>query len=181
MYYRLKGDFENFRNYMFPKKFSAEESVAISESFDGRSHRNSYTPINFELTIEDEKKYPIADFQDAPMALCSEKAKQIIEEICSENEVEFLPCNLEMCDDSYYIMNILGVEDCVDYDKSKFTKFPSSGRIMFFDHIEFKENIKRHFFRIKDIKNQYFISKEAKELLDRAGLNGLIFDDSLFK
>ena len=181
MYYRLKSDAENFRNYRLPKKLSAIESTNISESYDGRSHKSTYMPIRFEMTLESEKEYPIADFQDSHMALCSEKTKNVIEEICDENEVEFFPCNLEGENEIYFIMNILGQEDCVDYEKSKFTRFPSNpNKIMFFEHIEFKEKINRHFFRIKDLKFQYFISEEAKEMLEKAGLKGLIFDDSLF-
>ena len=180
MYYRLTSDNENFRNYRFPKKLSSKESVELSESFDGRSHTDSYETINFEMTLASEKEYPVADFQESHVAFCSEKAKKVIEEICDENEIEFFPCNLEGIDDKYYVMNVLGLEDCVDYDKSKFTRFSSTGRIMFFEHIEFKEKINRHFFRIKDLKFQYFVSQEAKEKLEKAGLKGMVFDNKMF-
>ena len=181
MYYRLTSDNENFRNYRFPKKLSSKESVELSESFDGRSHTDSYETINFEMTLASEKEYPVADFQESHVAFCSEKAKKVIEEICDENEVEFFPCNLEGENEIYFIMNILGQEDCVDYEKSKFTRFPSNlNKIMFFEHIEFKEKINRHFFRIKDLKFQYFISEEAKEMLEKAGLKGSVFDNKMF-
>ena len=78
--------------------------------------------------------------------------------------------------------NILGLEDCVDYDKSKFTRFPSTGRIMFFEHVEFKEKVNRHFFRIKDLPyTHYFVSQESKDKLEKANLKGLVFSDELFK
>ena len=181
MYYRLTSDNENFRNYRFSNKLTSLESVKLSESFDGRSHKDSYKTINLEMTLASEKEYPIADFQESYVTFCSEKAKTVIEEICDENEIEFFPCNLEGTADTYYIMNVLGLEDCVDYDKSKFTRFPSTGRIMFFEHIEFKEKVNKHFFRLKDLKFQYFISHETKEKLERAGLTGLVFDNKMFK
>lgn len=181
MFYRLKGDTENFRNYVLPKGMSAMECVTISESYDGRSHKALYNPPFLEMTLESEKRFPVADFQDTQVAICSEKAKKVIEEICDENEVEFFPCGLEGVDEMYYIMNILGAEDCVDYDNSKFTRFASSGKIMFFEHIAFKSKVKRHFLRIKDLPyGFYFVSQEVKDKLEQAELEGVVFDDKLF-
>lgn len=182
MYYRLTSDNENFRNYRLPKRLSSLESVKLSESFDGRSHKDGYKTINFEMTLDSEKEYPIADFQESHVPFCSENAKKVIEAISDENEIEFLPCNLEGTEEQYYILNVLGLEDCVDYDKSKFTRFPSTGRIMFFEHIEFNKEVDRHFFRIKDLPYaHYFVSQEAKDKLEQANLKGLVFSNKLFK
>ena len=178
MYYKLSSDQENFRNYFLPEEYNFE----YSQSFDGRSHVDSYKPITFVMTKKSEKKYPIADIMCGFVPVCSERAKNVISDICKEGEVEFLPCNLEGSNDQYYIFNILGTEDCVDYEKSKFTRFQSSGRIMSFDHIEFNRNVDRNFFRISDLKNNfYFVSEEAKNKLEQAGLLGVRISDKLFK
>ena len=177
MYYKLIDDSENFRNY---KMVGYTQEYA--NQFDGRSQKSSYKPVTFKVTQETENKYSIADFQAGYLPICSEKAKKIIEKICDENEVEFLPCYLEGVDEQYYILNILGLEDCVDYDKSKFTKFPSDpNKVMAFEHIEFKEKVNRHFFRIKDLPYcHYFISQEAKDRLEKTNLKGFVFNGSLF-
>lgn len=182
MFYLLNCDCENFRNYYLSKNLSANEAVELSKSFDGRSHGDSYTAITFFMTRKKESEYPIADWQTGCIPICSKKMKDVVEEMCSENEVEFLPCKLEGTDEVYYIMNILGLEDCVDYEKSKFTRFPSNpNKIMFFEYIEFKNKVNRHFFRIKDLPYcHYFVSQEAKEKLENAGLKGLVFDNKLF-
>ena len=132
------------------------------------------------MTRKREISFPMADIFFSDVPICSEKAKDVIESICNEGEVEFLPCIVEGIEDNYYIFNVLGAEDCVDYDNSDFVRF-SSGRIMFFKHIKFNKKIERHFFRITDLTNGfYFISEEAKQILENANLKGLVFDNSLF-
>ena len=177
MYYRLKDNLEDYRNYILDD----ENRNFYSGLFDGRSHKECYKMCNFVMTVRTENKHPVADIWFGDIPVCSERAKNVILTICNENEVEFLPCNLEGVEEQYYIFNILGSEDCVDYEKSKFHKFTSTGRIMFFEHIEFKEAIKRHFFRISDLKRcYYFVDEETKQKLEKEDLKGLCFDNSLF-
>jgi len=177
MFYRLIGDAENFRNYIM-----IGYTQEYANLFDGRSHKDIYKPITFKMTEETESRLPIADIQTGYLPICSEKAKNLIEEICDKNEVEFLPCELENTDKQYYIFNILGLEDCVDYEKSKYKNYPSNpNKVMFFEHIEFNKTINRHFFRIKDLPYcYYFVSEEAKEKLEKSGLTGLAITDKLF-
>ena len=180
MHYRLLSDLENYRNYILEEneKF---EMIKYSDLFDGRSHKDIYKPVRFVMTKKSEIKYSLADVSLGPIPLCSEKAKNAILSICDENEVEFLPCSLEETDEKYYIFNVLGSENCVNYDNSKFHRFPSSGRIMFFEYIEFNKEIKRHIFRIEDLKhNHYFVNEETKEVLEKAGLKGILFDNNVF-
>ena len=179
MYYRLTCNMDKYRNY-YLKEEVKEGGELYFETFDGRSHKDIYTPRNFILTAKREIKNPIADMVFA-YPICSEKAKNVISSICDEGEVEFFPCTLEGCDETYYIFNVLGSEDCVDYEKSEFIKFPSSGKIMFFNHIEIGKEVNRHIFRIKDIaKSHYFVDERTKKILEAANLEGLEFDNSLF-
>lgn len=178
MYYRLTSDDENFRNYIM-----IGYSQEYANKFDGRSLKDTYQIVTFKMTVETESKYPIADFQSGYMPICSEKTKKALEEICEKEEVEFLPCYLEGSNEDYYILNILGLEDCVDYQKSKFTTFPSNAsKIMFFEHIQFREEIKRNIFRIKDLPYcHYFINEKTKQKLETSGLAGLLMNNQLFK
>ncbi|MBQ7467184.1 MAG: hypothetical protein IJS74_03860 [Clostridia bacterium] len=183
MYYRLSGDSENFRNYVLSKSLSPQQRIQIEESFNGTAQKDSYKPLNFYMTLATEKSYPIADFTSGSLPICSEKMKNILEKICDKNDVEFLPCYLEGTNETYYIMHILCFVDCIDYEKSKFTTFKSTpDKIMFFDHIEFKEKVNKNLFKIKDLPfTYYFISEKAKNILDSSDLKGLIIQDDLFK
>ena len=177
MFYRLTNNSENFRNYIM-----IGYTQEYANLFDGRLHKDKYKPITFKMTKETERKFPIADIQTGYLPICSEKAKKLIDEICDKNEVEFLPCELEGTDEQYYIFNILGLEDCVDYEKSKYKNYPSNpNKVMAFEHIEFNKTINRNFFRIKDLPYcHYFISEKAKEELQKSGLTGFIITDKLF-
>ena len=53
---------------------------------------------------------------------------------------------------------------------------------MFFEHIDFKENVNRNIFRIKDLPyTYYFITEKLKLKLEEANLNGLTFSNTMFK
>ena len=176
MYYLLSNDAENYRNYIM-NGYTAD----YANLFDGRSHKEIYKHTTFTMTKQTEKKYPISDFSGGYIPICSAKTKKLLEKICDANEVEFLPCRLEGTENQYYILNVLGLEDCVDYNKSQFKTFPSSNKIMFFEHIEFKKDVKKHIFRIKDLPYcHYFISEETKNLLENSNLQGLKFSNDLF-
>ena len=180
MYYRLSCDSENYRNYIL-KENERFEMIDFANLFDGRPHKSDYQLVHFVMTVKSEIKYPVADIFLGPVPICSERAKDVILSICAESEVEFLPCGLEGVEEQYYIFNVLGTTDCVDYESSIFHRFPSSGRIMLFEYIQFNKEIDKHIFRIEDLKrNHYFVDEKAKELLEKAGLKGLEFDNSMF-
>ena len=177
MYYRLNSDEENFKNYIM-----MGYSQDYANTFDGRSQEQTYQPQTFKLTQTSEKKYPVADIFTGYLPVCSERVKNIFEQFCSKNEVEFLPCFLDGTNENFYIFNVLGQEDCVDYEKSNYQKFSNSNKIMFFNHIEFKQNINRHLFRLKDLPYcNYFVSQSLKEKLEEAGVQGFLFEDKLFR
>lgn len=183
MYYRLSSDSENFRNYILNETHTPSHNMEIYESFNATQQKHTYKPLEFSLTSKKESRYPIADFQGGYLPICSEKMKKILEEVCDENELEFLPCTLEGENGQFYILHILDYIDCIDYNKSKFTSFPSNpNKIMFFEHIDFKENVNRNIFRIKDLPyTYYFITEKLKLKLEEANLNGLTFSNAMFK
>ena len=178
MYYRLMSNEENFRNYIMDGY-----SKDYADKFDGSSLKVTYRPVTFKMTLKTESKYPIADFQSGSMPICSEKTKRVLEEICDKEEVEFLPCHLEGTNEVYYILNVLGLEDCVDYEKSIFVTFPSNvNKIMLFEHIQFRKEVDRNIFRIKDLKYcYYFINEKTKQHLEASDLSGLLISDELFR
>ena len=177
MYYRLIGDNENFRNYIM-----VGYTQDYANMFDGRSHKSTYKKTEFKLTKETESTYPIADFIGVGyIPLCSKKMKGVLETVCEKDEIEFLPCKLEGINDDFYIMNVLGLEDCVNYEESDYETFKSSDRIMFFNKIKLKKEIQRHVFRIIDLPYcNYFVSEKVKNKLESAGLKGLKFDNTMF-
>ena len=176
MFYRILDNMEEYAGLLI-KGYSQE----LADKFDGSSLKNSWEKMTIEV-FDKENIKPLPEIVVGYIPLCNERVKNIIEEIAGDDEVEFLPCEFLGQQDKYYVMNILGRLDCVDYDKSKFTKYPSSDKIMFFEHVEFKEDVKRNFFRIEDLKYcHYFVNETTKAKLEKAKIKGLVLSDELFK
>jgi len=117
---------------------------------------------------------------DAPgfyshIPILSEKAlKQLVALI--QDEVEILPTIFD--EGNFFIINILGVLDCIDYDKSEYKTF-SSGRIMRFEKFEFIEKAiqNKHIFRLKDLPLSYpYVSDQFKNIVEKNNLQGFKFE-----
>jgi hypothetical protein len=90
------------------------------------------------------------------------------------SHVEALP--LKCKDGPLYAINILTEVDCMDLDRSKFKRFPSSGRIMIIDEYVFKKGKvgDAPIFKIPE-SNEPFVSDDFKSMVEKEGLEGLEF------
>ena len=95
--------------------------------------------------------------------------------------MEFLPCTVGKENLEYYVFNVLGRLDLVDYEKPKYHRFNTSGRIMFFSKIVFKEEITVPLFGISDLRYaSFFCTEKLKTVLDRLDVQGLRLSSDLF-
>lgn len=173
MYYQIKFQTGEFANY-FPDNVDFE----TSRSFDGRSRAKEWKEIHYSL-VDAKDKRPVPDFISGFIPACSQKAYEYLRELCGD-KVEFLPCTVGETNERFYVMNIVGLEDCVDYEKSKFIRF-SNGRIQSFQHIAFTENILAPIFKIKDLPvNFYFVNEEFFKKASELPLKGWCFSNALF-
>ena len=174
MYYRITGDAENFANFL-PVNYSS----SLAETFDGRSLASGWMPLHFELADEKDNR-PVPEIITGYIPLCSRRVYEAIKAAC-QSVVEFLPCSLGKEKKEFFVFNILGAKNNVDYERSSFLRFPSTGRIMTFNRIVFKNQITDPLFRISDLPYTYFFcTEEFKELLEAIQPKGLLLANNLF-
>ncbi len=174
MYYRIKSDSENYANLL-----PTNNSIELGETFDGRSHIENWKGLHFDLTLKDDTR-PIPEISIDYIPICSRRVYEAIKEICC-GFVEFLPCTVGEENLEYYVFNVLGRQDLIDYERSRYQRFVSSGRIMFFNKIVFKEEIKNPLFGISDLPYAFlFCTEEFKALLEGIDVKGVMFSKELF-
>ena len=175
MYYKIEFDAENFANLI-----PSNNTIEWAETFDGRSHIDNWNGMHFTLSLDDDTR-PIPEINIDYMPICSRRVYDAIKTICGDS-VEFLPCTVGKDNLEYYIFNILGSIDVVDYDKSKYLRFSPNGRIMFFEKIVFKETVTSPMFRIPDLPYAWFFCNEdMKVLLNKIKPTGIRLTNELFK
>ena len=174
MYYKLTEDLDNFSGIL-PVNYSME----LASSFDGRSHAALWEPIHFEKMDKSDLR-PLPEILTGYIPICSARVYEAIKDVCN-NIVEFLPCTIGDERLEYYVFNILGSLDVVDYDRSIYQRFPSTGRIMFFKKLVFKETVEVPLFRIPDLPYTYFFcTEEFKVLLEGIDCRGAKFLSDMF-
>ena len=106
----------------------------------------------------------------------SEKAVELLRPLMDET-VEVLELDFE---EKYYAINVTTVLDVIDYEKSKYKTFKSSGRIMRFEKYVFRDIPtlrKYNIFKIPDETNSApFVSERFKKLVEDSGLEGFKFE-----
>ena len=161
MYYRIKYNITKFATFI-PNDFD----YTLLNSFNGTSKLSNWSSLHYhKMDVKDKR--PLPDFIDGIVPACNEKAKSIIEQLCYRC-VEFLPCTVGENSEKYYLLNIINVENCIDYQKSTYEKIKSNNEIAYFTHIEL-------------IGKFNFSNETFKQVILENKLSGLIFDDSLFK
>ena len=174
MYYRIMGNAENFANFL-PKNYTME----MAQKFDGRSLAEGWEPLHFELVDPDDNR-PLSEIITGYIPICNTRVYEAVRDMC-EGVVEFLPCTLGREKHEYFVFNILGTKDSVDYERSVYYRFPSSGKIMFFKTIVLKNDITDPMFRIVDLPYTYFFCTENfKTILEQMDVKGVTFSAELF-
>lgn len=175
MYYRILSDEENFANFL-PKNYTNE----LAKKFDGRSHLKGWTELHFEL-VDPKDERPIPEIITGYIPIISQRVYEKLKNHTFEG-IEFLPCTLGKNNNKYYVMNVTNIISCIDYENSKYKSFPSTGRIMFFEHIALEKIIEDPVFRICDLPyNFYFCTEKFKNILEEINPKGLMFSNALFK
>lgn len=147
------------------------------QSFCGNSLQNEWVPIEVECG-EPEKALPISDFPllYSHIPVLSSKAFTILSPTIKD-DVEFL--QIAHKGEDYYALNVVSILNCVDYQKSVFRRFPSTGRIMAFQQYAFNvsEVKNHHIFKIPDEPLRYpFVSDQFRSLCIENKLTGCKFE-----
>lgn len=174
MYYQIIGDSENFANFL-PSNYTQK----LADKFNGRVLSKGWEVLHFDL-VDKKDGRPIPEIITGYIPICSRRIYERIKEDC-KGCVEFLPCTVGDKNMEYFLFNILVTKDTIDYDKSIYKRFPSTGRIMLFNKIVFTSKVETPLFRISDLPYTYFFcTEEFKQLLESTNAKGIIFSNDMF-
>ncbi|MCM0759876.1 hypothetical protein M7775_15055 [Sporomusa sphaeroides DSM 2875] len=167
--WHLDADVNNFDNLTTLKQKDWE-----TLRFDGRKLFETWKPLAVRV-IEDRKISDTPGLSSGAPVL-SPRAISVLQELVGDT-VEVLP--LICSSGEYYVINVLDVVDCIDYEKAEFKRYEHSGRIMRFIKYAFKsECIKgKHIFKIVDEPvRRPFVSDEFRNKVIESGLEGFEFE-----
>lgn len=159
-----------------PKNNSSENFFACS--FDG-SELKDWKPIHLSKRKYDE---PMSDdlgevsFVVGSTPLLTPKAFEVLYPYIKDF-AQFWETTTDY--GNMYLVNVININDCVNYDESEFVRFKSSGRIMRIDKFAFHKNkIKDiELFKIPDENKTYpFVTEGLKNIIEENGLNGFKFE-----
>ena len=168
--WQLWADSDNYASFARVEAYTADDI----QSFDGRSHANSWKPLKVEK-IDTDKELDLGDMVSFTTPVFSEEAVNCLMQLIHEY-VEFL--QLDYTGKKYFAVNVTKVIDAIDYEKSEFVKFKSSNRIMRFKKYAFvpEEVSGISIFKITDEKRRVpFVSDEFKMMVEKNNLSGFKF------
>ena len=122
--WQLHFELDIFDNLIAKENFS----TADSQSFDGRNKAEQWQPLEL-IRMEPNKNLPLSDAPGfrAHIPIFSKKTIEILTPLVLK-DIEILP--LIFNENDFFLINITTVLDCINYEKSKYIKFPTSGKIM---------------------------------------------------
>lgn len=111
--------------------------------------------------------------------LVNEKVKNIIESTVKKQQIQFVPFKF-LEDKTYWLLNCIGLKDCMDYNNSIYTTFDDEST----DEITaLKVNTAQiaeyDLFRLKEHRYSIFITKKLQEKLEEAGITGVEYLDTM--
>lgn len=116
------------------------------------------------------------DFYDIQGRIaCNERGRTVLSTLLTEDDAEFLP--VSCAGETFYIMNVVRVADCLDKPKCEFEYFPS-GNLKRITRIAFKMECVRdqHCFRIPERgAGTVYVSEAFESLVRENDLQGLRF------
>jgi len=143
--------------------------------FDGNKIINSWTPLKLEL-FKGEKRSD-APYLSPGVLVVSKKTIEVFSDLL-EGAVEYLPVECDNMD--YYLINVVNIVDCIDYERSEVKRFSSSGRIMKFKKFAFKDDKvgNNHIFKIPELTKGYiFVSDVLKNRILQSKIAGIGFEE----
>ncbi|GGG41210.1 hypothetical protein GCM10011344_47630 [Dokdonia pacifica] len=108
----------------------------------------------------------------------NDKVKEILELNITEQKINFSPIRIDKY--NYWLLNIIGLLDCFDNEKSGYTTF-ENGNIDDVHNLKFKkEKIPEiSIFRIKENTVRLFITEKLKNIFEEAGVTGVKYSDNM--
>lgn len=166
----LDCDVDNYENLTWKN----EIDINYIQSFDGTEKMEEWNPMQVKRMYNRE-------FSNTPglsphIPVFDEKVISVLSDLLIGN-AEILPLDCE--DGVFYIINVINVSDCIDYEKSKYKTFRDGKRIMRFTKYVFDEKKIEgmSLFKIKDeLLKRPFVSEEFRKRVVDNNLTGFKFE-----
>ena len=147
--------------------------------FDGMPVKERNFEKIYPSKYKDEIDKPIGDVFSVEVSsfILNERSYKILYPYI-KNEVQIFKIKSE--NDNLYVVNITNIIDCLDYDKSKIKRFPSSGRVMRVIKYAFKiEKLKNAtIFNLPDFpKGISYVTEEFKKVVEENNIKGFKFKE----
>lgn len=147
--------------------------------FDGMPVKERNFEKIYLSKYKDEIDKPIGDVFSVEVSsfILNERSYKILYPYI-KNEVQIFKIKSE--NDNLYVVNITNIIDCLDYDKSKIKRFPSSGRVM---------RVIKYVFKIEKLKNATifklpefpkgisYVTEEFKKVVEENNIKGFKFKE----
>ena len=167
----LDSDVDNYENVIT----NGTPDLDFLSSFDGRRKEAEWDILSVA------RMYGNRDMSNTPgfsphILIVDEKAYDALKDVL-KNDAEFLPVELE--GKRLYILNVIKVLDCIDYDKSEYKTFRDGKRIMRFKKYAFIESaiVGNEIFKIKDEPlKRPFVTTKFKDIVENSNLTGFKFE-----
>lgn len=128
---------------------------------------------------KDEVDKPIGDVFSVQISsfILNEKSYRVLYPYI-KNEVQIFKIKSE--DENLYVVNVTNIIDCLDYDKSEFKRFTSSGRIMEVTKYAFKERLLKNafIFKLPEFSNNLnYVTEDFKKVVEENNIKGFKFEE----
>ncbi len=156
--------------------FLSDNDRKSMDLIDGKALLNIWGGLNAEF---ENRRRPIADFSDLypGILVLNDKAVNKLEKYF-ENTVEYLALNVKNSPVKFTMVNIINVIDCLDYEKSIFSRYPDDGQIFHCRKYVFQESLvgKQHLFKAPEFARAVLFASDAfKQTVEEEGLTGFVF------
>lgn len=145
-----------------------------SLSFDGQKKGEQYSPV--EVTFSGDGLLCDNMSLASGASTFSKKAVDLLMPIMG-SQVEVLPLSFKT--KQYFLVNVINILDCIDYDASEFERYEPNGRIMFFHKYSFREDklLKSNIFKTTDEPEGIpFVTDAFVDFVKKSDLTGFKFE-----
>ncbi|MCX7748253.1 MAG: hypothetical protein N2645_15405 [Clostridia bacterium] len=164
--WKFQTDANKFDHFIYKNEDDCSK-VLWDYKFEGNRIADRWIPL--EVDVFKHKKR--SDTPTFSIPVLSKRAVDVYKDLIGD-VVEFLPLKYDKGD--YFLVNVLDVVDCIDFDKAEFIPF-ESGRVMMFTKYAFKQDAVqgKHIFKIVELpKTEVFVSDEFKRIIEENKLIG---------
>lgn len=171
--YRLKLEIQPSDFYFTRSVLDSKDKLA----FIYGKKIDSINEDNIEAENIKEEKADLIGTGDS-VYLVSEKLKNILKSHSSKQEIHFL--SQEIYGDQYYLLNLIGLRECMDLKNATFSTFENGMPDEITTLVVLDDKIETHdIFRIKEKPLHIFVTQKLKEVLEKNECTGIFFLENM--